>query len=123
LHDRQRQRANGSYRDRRKGREGAGLAAMISGDFAAPAMSRIEHGAQRAVEGEAEFVGFVDQQGWMLAVNRMVNAGRAKATNELKMLVTNGKVNVSIPTVLDSERDGLGADIGYRCRARRRMAA
>jgi putative membrane protein len=28
----------------------------------------------------------------------------AKATNELKMLVTNGKVNISIPSALDSEQ-------------------
>src|SRR5258708_34992676 len=69
VHDRQRQRADGGDRDRRKRREGAGLAAMVSGDLAAPAMSGIEHGAQRPVEGEAEVVGFVDQQGWMLAVN------------------------------------------------------
>jgi hypothetical protein len=33
-------------------------------------MSRIEHGAQRAVDGETEIVGFVDQQRGMLAVNR-----------------------------------------------------
>ena len=52
---------------------------MVSGDFAAPAVSRIEHGAQRPVESEAEIVGFVDQQGWMLAVNHMVDAGRGDA--------------------------------------------
>ena len=52
---------------------------MVPGNLAAPAMSRIEHGAQRPVEGKPEVVGFVDQQGWMLAVNRMVDAGRGYA--------------------------------------------
>ena len=57
------------------------MAAIVSGNLAAPAVSRIEYGAQWPVEGEAEVVGFVDQQGWMLAVNRMVNAGGGDAAS------------------------------------------
>ena len=52
---------------------------MVSGDFAAPAVSRIEHGTQHPVESEAVVVGFIDQQGWRLAVNCMVDAGRCDA--------------------------------------------
>ena len=42
-------------------------------------MPGVEHGAQRAVDGETEIVGFVDQQRGMLAVNRMVKAGGGDA--------------------------------------------
>jgi len=55
------------------------MAAVVSRNLAAPAVSRVEHGAQGAVEREAEVVGFIDQQGWVLAVNRMVDAGRGDA--------------------------------------------
>ena len=74
VHDRQRQRPDGGDRGRRKGRERAGLAMMVSRHLAAPAMPGIEHGAQRPVDGETEIVAFVDQQRWMLAVNGVINA-------------------------------------------------
>ena len=42
-------------------------------------MSGIEHRAQRAVEGETEIVGFVEQQRWMLTINGVINAGGGDA--------------------------------------------
>jgi hypothetical protein len=55
------------------------LATVVSRNLAALAMPGVEHVAQRAVDGETEIVGFVDQQRGMLAVNRMVKAGGGDA--------------------------------------------
>jgi hypothetical protein len=48
-------------------------------------MPGIQHGAQRAVEGETEIVAFVDQQRWMLAVSGVVNAGGGDAARARRL--------------------------------------
>jgi hypothetical protein len=97
VHDRQRHGADCGHRGRGKSRERAGLAIMVSRNFAAPAMPGIQHGAQRAVEGETEIVAFVDQQRSMLAVNGVVGKSVSDScaeSNFVRARVKWGDLNV-----------------------------